>query len=90
MVLHLIFYGKVQGVGFRKFVKRKADEIGIKGYVKNLPDGTVEVVAQAKDEKVLRDFIEQIKDGPERAFVEKFREKTIDKEVRYDEFKIEY
>lgn len=46
MVVHLIFYGRVQGVGFRKFVKTKAQQLGVKGYVKNLPDGTVEVVAK--------------------------------------------
>lgn len=89
MVLHLIFYGKVQGVGFRKFVKRKADEIGVKGYVKNLPDGTVEVVAQA-DENILEFFLQQIKDGPEKSSVERFVRKNLDKEVEYDEFKIEY
>lgn len=90
MVLHLIFYGKVQGVGFRKFVKKKADEIGVKGYVKNLPDGTVEVVAQADDEEILESFLQRIKDGPEKSSVERFVRKNLDKEVEYDEFKIEY
>lgn len=89
MIIHLIFYGKVQGVGFRKFVKRKADEFGIKGYVRNLPDGTVEVVAQGEKE-VLNKFLEEIKEGPERAVVEKFSHKNIQQEEKYHEFKIEY
>jgi acylphosphatase len=37
--------GRVQGVGFRDFVQRRAIEIGVRGYVRNLSDGSVEVVA---------------------------------------------
>jgi acylphosphatase len=39
---HLIFHGRVQGVGFRETVRRKATRLGLKGTVKNLRDGTVE------------------------------------------------
>jgi acylphosphatase len=46
--------GRVQGVGFRWFVMREAGRLGLEGYVRNLPDSTVEVVArgtrQAMDE----------------------------------------
>lgn len=89
MVLRLIFYGKVHGVGFRKFVKAKAELFGLRGYVKNLPDGTVEVVVDA-DKELLKRFIEEIKDGPERAIVEKFEIEEINKEVDYDGFEIRY
>jgi hydrogenase maturation protein HypF len=41
--------GVVQGVGFRPFVYRAASERGLKGYVKNLGDGTVEVVVEGGD-----------------------------------------
>lgn len=47
--LHVIFQGKVQGIGFRAAAKRKADELHLTGYVKNLPDGTVELVAQGNE-----------------------------------------
>ena len=47
--------GIVQGVGFRYFVKRKADLYGIAGWVRNLPDGRVEVFAQG-DPEVLNEF----------------------------------
>lgn len=56
----LIVSGKVQAVGYRDFVCDKAYELGIKGVVKNLKDGTVEIVAEAdKDNMDL--FIKSIK-----------------------------
>ena len=44
--LHLIFYGKVQGVGFRYRSTMLANELGLTGWVKNLEDGTVEMQVQ--------------------------------------------
>ncbi len=44
--------GKVQGVWFRKYTQEKARQLGLKGYVKNLPDGRVEVHAQGEPEKL--------------------------------------
>lgn len=50
--LHVIFAGSVQGVGFRMAAKREAETLGIKGFVRNLPDGTVEMVAQGEQKAV--------------------------------------
>jgi acylphosphatase len=44
--LHLRLYGRVQGVGFRHFARRAAEGLDLAGYVRNCPDGSVEVVAQ--------------------------------------------
>lgn len=44
--------GRVQGVGFRYFVKSSADRLGLSGYARNLSDGRVEVVAQGEAEAV--------------------------------------
>ncbi len=44
--------GKVQGVWFRKYTQEKARELGLKGYVKNLPDGRVEVHAEGDVQKM--------------------------------------
>ena len=41
--------GYVQGVGFRAFVRRHAMRLGLRGYARNMPDGSVEVVAQGDD-----------------------------------------
>jgi acylphosphatase len=40
--------GTVQGVGYRRFVQRKANDLGLKGFAENLSDGKVEVVAEGK------------------------------------------
>lgn len=63
-------YGRVQGVGYRYFVKEKAQSLDISGYVKNLEDGTVEVLAQGREEN-LQKLIEELKNGPYLAKVEK-------------------
>jgi acylphosphatase len=41
-------YGRVQGVGFRIYIKELAERLGIRGQVRNLPDGCVEVIAEAR------------------------------------------
>ncbi|NPA82530.1 MAG: acylphosphatase, partial [Epsilonproteobacteria bacterium] len=57
-----IVSGKVQGVWYRDTIKRKAKELGVTGYVKNLPDKTVEVVANLSDEDYDK-FLEILKEG---------------------------
>ncbi|VVC04724.1 Acylphosphatase [Candidatus Burarchaeum australiense] len=52
----LIASGRVQGVNYRWFVRRQAVALGIRGYVKNLPDGTVEIVAEAESAEVMQKF----------------------------------
>ncbi len=89
MLLHVIFAGTVQGVGFRYFVKNIADKFGVKGYVRNLPDGTVEVVAEG-DEKTLREFLEAIENGPPLAEVKGMRFEFLDKDGGFESFEIDY
>lgn len=61
--------GRVQGVGFRFFVRREASSRGLRGFVRNLPDGRVEVVAEGPREELeaLRAALER---GPSAAEVE--------------------
>ena len=52
-------YGLVQGVGFRMFVERSASRLGLTGWVKNMPDGTVQIDAQGPSgliDELLRDL----------------------------------
>ena len=60
--------GLVQGVGYRYFAYRLAHRYGIKGYVMNMPDGSVELVAEG-DEEVLNRFLEEVARGPSSAVV---------------------
>ncbi|ACN99424.1 acylphosphatase [Sulfurihydrogenibium azorense Az-Fu1] len=89
MQLHIIFAGRVQGVGFRKFVKKVANQMNVRGFVRNLPDGTVEVLAEA-DEETLKNFFQAIENGPPLASVNGIRYEFLEKEGGFDEFKIEY
>lgn len=60
--------GRVQGVGFRFFAQRRANFYGLEGYVRNLADGSVEVVAAGEGEK-LESFVEELREGPSASLV---------------------
>jgi acylphosphatase len=60
--------GRVQGVGYRYFALRAAEELGVAGFARNLPDGSVEVVAEA-GEGVLGEFEARLRSGPSFASV---------------------
>lgn len=72
-IKHFLIFGKVQGVGYRKYAKYKADQIGVFGSAQNLNDGSVEVWAQGS-EKLLKKYLIFLKRGPERAVVERVQE----------------
>lgn len=55
--------GRVQGVGYRYFVQREADALSVTGFVRNLPDGTVEVVAEGA-EPALAQLEARLREGP--------------------------
>jgi acylphosphatase len=66
-VARFLVSGRVQGVGYRYFVLREAQALGVNGYVRNLADGSVEVVAEAPPETLLI-LAERLAEGP--AFAE--------------------
>ncbi|MBS3087592.1 acylphosphatase [Candidatus Pacearchaeota archaeon] len=61
-----VVQGTVQGIFFRQFVKTHADELKLRGFVRNLEDGTVEIVAEGEAEALSR-LNEFLKTGPEHA-----------------------
>lgn len=63
-------YGKVQGVGFRYYTNKKASELNISGYVRNMPDGSVYIEAEGEGDN-LEAFINWCKIGPSWARVVK-------------------
>lgn len=58
---HILFYGKVQGVGFRFYSVNKARQLGLAGWVRNLYDGSVEMEVQGSEAEIdkLIQFLEQ-------------------------------
>ena len=68
--------GTVQGVFFRQFVKDKADELNIKGFVRNLDNGNVEIVVEGKDESVNR-FLYLCRTGPPHSEVKEVHSREI-------------
>ncbi|MCC6396649.1 MAG: acylphosphatase [Bacteroidetes bacterium] len=65
---HILVEGLVQGVGFRWFVARHAQALSLKGFVRNLYDGTVEVEAEG-DRGLVEELIKHLKVGPRSAQV---------------------
>ncbi|WP_339514342.1 acylphosphatase [Pseudomonas sp. RL_15y_Pfl2_60] len=67
--LHGYISGRVQGVGFRQATAEQAEQLGIDGWVRNLPDGRVEVMCEAEGQalEAMRKWLEH---GPKKARVE--------------------
>lgn len=79
---HLYYSGKVQGVGFRYTVRDIAGRLGVRGWVKNLPDSRVELLAEA-EEADLKQFLDNIKE----CFFRYIREVDISWEPAADDVK---
>lgn len=80
--------GRVQGVGYRFFAERWANQLGICGYVKNLWDGNVEVYGIG-DPAPLEEFKRQLARGPRSALVASVEESDAPVNNRYKRFEIE-
>jgi len=70
VTLRFLVYGRVQGVGFRWFVWREADRLGLCGFVRNQRDGSVEVIA-AGPPQALEELERVLGRGPAQARVER-------------------
>ena len=84
--LHAVVEGHVQGVGFRYFVLNRANELDVKGWVRNTFSGDVEVVAEG-ERPVLDDLLESLQKGPRSSFVSRVRENwepATDEFTRFD------
>ena len=79
--------GRVQGVGYRYFARRAAERLDVRGYVRNLPDGDVEVHAEA-DIETLQEFRAELERGPASSRVSEIVETTTTLTDRYSSFEI--
>jgi acylphosphatase len=69
---HLSIGGRVQGVFFRAWTREQAERLGVKGWVRNCPDGHVEAHVEG-DESAVEQIIQSLHEGPPAAEVENFR-----------------
>ncbi len=84
--VHVYYSGTVQGVGFRFTAEEIAEELGLTGWVSNLDDGRVELVAEG-DQKILKIFLENI----EKRFSRYITDRSIsweDATGKFDRFRI--
>jgi len=86
---HVLISGRVQGVWFRASTKDKAEELGIKGWVRNTPDGKVEAVFEGPKEKV-DEIIKWCHKGPVLARVTNVEVKWEEPKGESEDFKIIY
>lgn len=84
--VHGYVWGKVQGVFFRQNTMERANDLGLTGWVKNLPDGRVEFMA-CGDELKLAKFMEWVQQGPAAAKVDHVESKQ-QKYENFDRFKV--
>ena len=85
---HYMISGDVQGVGYRFFAQRVAARHQVVGYVRNLPDGRVEVHAEGTPESI-EGFKHDISAGPQFSRVEQVEEVSVEPTGRYTTFRIE-
>lgn len=87
--IHAFISGRVQGVFFRSNTKRVADTLGIKGWVRNLSDGRVEVVAEGEKNKIDK-LIEFLKKGPIAAKVDDIEMEIQDYKGEFKNFSVRF
>lgn len=85
--MRYVVRGRVQGVGFRWWCRRVADELGVRGRVRNRADGTVEIVAAA-DPPALAAFEDRLRAGPSMARVEDIDAEPSSEPVAGEDFVI--
>ncbi len=85
----IVIQGLVQGVGYRFFAIEQAKRFSIKGYVQNLSNSNVEVVAEG-NEGMLKDFIKKLKIGPPSAHVTGVDVRWNDEECGFTNFDVRF
>ena len=87
--VHIFYSGRVQGVGFRITAEETAKSLGVMGWVKNLRDGRVELVAEA-EEATLKRFLTTIRNGSMKNFIEQADASWSEASETLEEFEIRY
>jgi acylphosphatase len=83
----ILVSGRVQGVGYRNFTKKSAEDLGLSGWVRNLDDGRVEVLVTGEENQIER-FLEQLKRGPLMAKVTDLRTQPVELNIAPTSFTV--
>lgn len=86
---YIVIYGLVQGVGFRRFTRRKANLYEIVGWVRNTENGTVEIDAEGLPMNMVQ-FLSAIKTGPKRSKIERVEITQLQSLESYQGFTTKY
>jgi len=89
VTLQATVHGRVQGVYFRAFVSSHARKLGLTGYVRNTPQGTVEVHAEGEKQQLER-LRKHLESGPVAARVDEVVTSWLDFTGSYEDFKISH
>ncbi len=85
----IVVKGLVQGVGFRYFVVREAEKLGVNGFVKNLYSGEVLIVAEG-EKGLVEDLLNKVKVGPIHAAVKSFKVNWLETKNEFETFEIRF
>jgi len=87
--VHVWIEGRVQGVCFRAYTQERAEQLGLTGWVRNLPDGRVEAIFEGEEVKV-RDMVKWCHRGPSYAHVTDVN--TVEEKYtgEFDRFSLRY
>jgi acylphosphatase len=86
---HIKIHGKVQGVGYRFFATRVARRLGLKGWIENNRDGTVEASVEGET-SAIDEWLEELKEGPRYAEVTKIEQETKDFSGKLPDFDVKF
>jgi len=87
--LEATVHGRVQGVGFRYFVQRRAEALALRGFVRNLRGGEVEFAAEGPQAD-LEELLRVVRQGPPMSWVERVEERWREARGETGGFRIEY
>ncbi len=87
--VHVYISGRVQGVSFRYNTRRKANSLGVKGWVRNLSDGRVECRFEGSEQAV-ESMIEFCREGPRLAKVTDFEVEEEEYKGQFSDFSVRY
>ncbi|HUO83776.1 MAG TPA: acylphosphatase [Thermoanaerobaculia bacterium] len=85
----LRIHGKVQGVGYRFYATRVARRLGLKGWIRNNRDGSVEAGVEGESEKI-DEWIEELREGPRYAEVSRIDQEKKDYSGQFGDFDVRF